>query len=459
MKGLLFIVLVTLLALVGRIVVEAFIPSLRNAFGSRGKSVRTFGRIPLSRARLAESWWSLSGSTSNDIEVGAQVVGEVFEHDLDAADPRIYFNVKGDDGENLKAYMSTRNLGWQERMTLHVGAVINAYVLNNNDNELQLGLDTPAVGGGGVSAPRQESRRGASTDDNGGAIRKNPSGISIPTRSSSKGGSGVGGLGAGQVLLNNLKTGMALEGEIASCTQYAAFVDAGVVRAGKGGTFVRVNGMLHQNDMPSDYMIQRSNNRRSKRDRDEDSGVEEMASVITKGKKMTVYVKEVYKNSGRISFSLNPTIDKASILAERAKTKQDGNDRRRARRLRRILEEITVGDTITGAVDRVVPEGVLVSFSHFGPLPVVGLLSKRDLPRQFQIPPDLKDSFQKQLLEQDFVTGREVTCGVYRVNPKSGPRMKYNLKLTFDEFGSLPSTDVTIPDSALNSFASGKKYN
>ena len=110
-----------------------------------------------------------------------------------------------------------------------------------------------------------------------------------------------------------------------------------------------------------------------------------------------------------------------------------------------------MGDTVTGTVDRVVAEGVLVSF-YLGPLP--GLLSKRDLPRQFHIPSDLKDSFQKQLLEQDFVAGREVTCGVYRVNKKSGPRVFANLKLTFEEFGALPSDEVSIPDSALQQFSS-----
>ena len=93
---------------------------------------------------------------------------------MDAADPRIYFNVKSDHDENMKGYMSTRNLGWQERMTLHIGAVINAYVLNNKGGELQLGLDPS--GDGGEAPPKREqgeSRRGASTDDNGGAIRKN----------------------------------------------------------------------------------------------------------------------------------------------------------------------------------------------------------------------------------------------------------------------------------------------
>ena len=73
--------------------------------------------------------------------------------------------------------------------------------------------------------------------------------LTFPTRSSSKGRWEHARRWFGAGVLNNLKTGMALEGEIASCTQYAAFVDAGVVRGGKGGTRVRVNGMLHQNDI------------------------------------------------------------------------------------------------------------------------------------------------------------------------------------------------------------------
>ena len=122
--------------------------------------------------------------------------------------------------------------------------------------------------------------------------------------------------------------------------------------------------------------------------------------MVTKGKKITVYVKEVYKNSG-VSLTTNPTIDKAHILAERAKTKQEGNDRRRARRLRCILEDIAVGDTVTGTVDRVVAEGVLVSFSLSGPCPWWGCCPSETC-RVSSISPDLKDSFQKQLLEQDF---------------------------------------------------------
>ena len=197
----------------------------------------------------------------------------------------------------------------------HIGAAINAYVLNNKGGELQLGLDPS--GDGGEAPPKREqgeSRRGASTDDNGGAIRRtlitSPFQRALHPRLRWE----HARRWFGQVLLNNLKTGMALEGEIASCTQYAAFVDAGVVRGGKGGTRVRVNGMLHQNDMPSDYVIQRSNNRRSKRDRDAVEE-EEPDYVVTKGKKITVYEGGV-QEPGRISYTLNPTIDKAHILAE-----------------------------------------------------------------------------------------------------------------------------------------------
>ncbi len=421
------------------------------------ETASAFRNHRVSRPSLARSSKSAQGrpsrwlsALSDDLDIGAQLLGEVYEHDADnLKDPRILFNVKGRNGENLKGALSTRNLSWQERMTLQVGAMMRVNVIGKeNDELLRLSLikSSDAILGQASAwneRGTQESQRSRS------AVRTNPVKM-IPTRSNQKGARS--GLRDEHTLLNKLKTGMELEGTITSCTAYAVFVDAGVMRAGKGGSFVPVNGMLHQNDMPAGTMIRSSNNRRTK-NREADEGDEEDDSVLSKGKRVTVYVKEVYKNSGRITFTLNPAIEKSQILAEKEKIKADGNERRRARRMRRILEDIAVGDTIIGTVDRVVSEGVLVTMEMEGAsLPITGLMSKRDLPKQFQVPPDLKDSFQKQLLEQDFVPGREVTCGVYRVNNKSNGRMKYNLKLTFEEFGSLPNGEVEVPDSALESF-------
>ena len=100
---------------------------------------------------------------------------------------------------------------------------------------------------------------------------------------------------------------------------------------------------------------------------------------------------------------------------------------------------------ILKVVKDVVPEGVLVTVSSLGPLNVTALLGKRDLPKQYEVPPDLKESFQRQLLLQDFVPGREIKCAVLKVNQDVNPGMKYNLKLLFEDFGVL----TTITDEAL----------
>ena len=73
---------------------------------------------------------------SDDVDIGSQLLGEVYEHDTNLKDPRILFNVKGRNGENLRGSLSTRNLSWQERMALQVGAMMQVYVIEKeNDNQ------------------------------------------------------------------------------------------------------------------------------------------------------------------------------------------------------------------------------------------------------------------------------------------------------------------------------------
>lgn len=161
-----------------------------------------------------------------------------------------------------------------------------------------------------------------------------------------------------------------------------------------------------------------------------------------------------------MTVTLDPSVSKAQIVAAKEKTKSEGLARRRSRRIRRKLQSLGVGDNVQGVIQAVVPEGILVTLNSLGPLNITGLLSKRDLPRQFQVPPDLKESFQRQLLQQDFKVGRKLTCSVEKINPKWNPRMAYNLKLTFENFDSeiddqfsLPSTpeeDILYDDSDDN---------
>ena len=88
------------------------------------------------------------------------------------------------------------------------------------------------------------------------------------------------------LLLNNLKTGLKLEGIIVSSTPYAAFVNVNVFRKGKAETYTQVNGMLHRGDLHQ-RLTTKSTNAQSVN-----------TGILEKGTKLTLYVKEVWKNSG-----------------------------------------------------------------------------------------------------------------------------------------------------------------
>ena len=115
---------------------------------------------------------------------------------------------------------------------------------------------------------------------------------------------------------------------------------------------------------------------------------------------------------------MDSTISKAKILELKKITQIEGRERRRARRLRRQLANVVQGQTVTGVVQKIIPDGILVTINSLGALNVTGLISKKDLPKQFEVPVEMKESFQRQLLEQDFVAGRQITCGVLAVNNK-----------------------------------------
>lgn len=383
----------------------------------------------------------LGASTLPDIPtVGASVTGEVFEHDVSSETPRVLFLLKNPDGSTITASMPSSSLSWQEKMTLQVGSLIPLKVCNvDGEGNVEVGLTTS-----GFQSSKDGIMNVMKSQDNSGGSKGEGSmkQTGLPSTISSSG-----------LLLNTMKTGMKLEGVVASCTPYAAFMNVGVVRSSRGGRYIEVNGMLHRDDMHSDVQIMSNNRKRLSSSELEDKG------MVGKGRKMTVYVKEVYKNSGRFTLTMDPTIEKQQIIDMRQQIKVEGNERRRARRMRRILDEVNEGDTVTGIVQEVVNEGVLVSISNLGSLNITGLMSKRDLPKQFQVPPDLKESFQNQLLSQDFVAGREVSCGVVKINQKSNARMKYNLKLVFEDFGSrgvLTNMEDDVPDEALEMLNEGE---
>ena len=108
-----------------------------------------------------------------------------------------------------------------------------------------------------------------------------------------------------------------MEGFVASCTPYAAFINAGVFRKGKGKRNVNVNGMLHKSDIDPETMA-KLNPRHGGRGYD----------FIEKGTPITVYVKEVYKQSGKITYTTDSSIEKAKIIEEKITIKMAGEERR-----------------------------------------------------------------------------------------------------------------------------------
>lgn len=59
----------------------------------------------------------------------------------------------------------------------------------------------------------------------------------------------------------------------------------------------------------------------------------------------------------------------------------------------------------------------------------------------------MKESFQLQLLQQDFSLGRGIRCAVFKVNPAPSEDNLYNLKLLFEEFDTLtPTDDFVVTD-------------
>lgn len=307
------------------------------------------------------------------------IVAEVDDIGGSITDPVIEFSIKDNKyaNGNTKVIMDSKKLSTNERLALHAGAIMQVYVSKiHSDNKIQVSLKPENNNGGKKMQVKSQFEDGTYR----GGTNRPPKAVSKPPNG---------------ILLNNLKTGMKLEGIVTSNTHYAAFINANIYRAAKGGTFTEVNGMLHRSESAAKLYDQAS-----------------------KGSKITVYVREVYKNSGRFTLTLDPSINKEKILLMKEKSRLEGKERRRLRRIRRQLDALSVGDVVAGTVNSVVPEGVLVSVTSLGPLPVIGLMGTRDLPKQFAVPNDLKPSFQKQLLQQDFVRGRTINCAVSKVSQK-----------------------------------------
>ena len=212
-----------------------------------------------------------------------------------------------------KASMSTKFLSPTERLALQTGSVMQVYISKldgaNPDTSLQVTLKPLDGSSGKPSISVQQSYSNAHAARvalEGGSAQRvsspsigsvNKLSVQQPwdtsaskrpnARTNTKGTPSRGNtpkLPEGAIFLNTLKTGMELQGIVQSNTNYAAFVSANVYRAATGGRACEINGLLHKVDIVDGSNLILNPN-------------------TGKGTKLKVYVKEVFKQSGRFSLT------------------------------------------------------------------------------------------------------------------------------------------------------------
>jgi hypothetical protein len=186
--------------------------------------------------------------------------------------------------------MSTKLLSSTERLALQTGSVMQVYISKvDGDDTVQVALK-PAEGS------RPVILRESTTE---GSEVKTFKPVRVVTKPAKSQEPVSPKIPSGGLLLSNLKTGMELEGIVQSCTAYAAFVSAGVYRAGKAGSFQAINGMLHKVDIiDKSFLTVGSRKSSSRNNRGYDSSENTVEGIISVGTRIKVYVKEVYKQSG-----------------------------------------------------------------------------------------------------------------------------------------------------------------
>lgn len=142
----------------------------------------------------------------------------------------------------------------------------------------------------------------------------------------------------------------------------------------------------------------------------------------------------------RISFTTDSSIRKEQVAEKFVQKRQEGLQRRQSRRLRRQLENVLAGDVVSGTVQKVVTQGIIVEVTSLGPIPVSALIGMRDLPEHLRPPESMSpDNAIKFLQETDFMVGRQLTGGVVRVHPEPDVQRMYNMKLLLEDLGDIPS--------------------
>jgi hypothetical protein len=170
--------------------------------------------------------------------------------------------------------MPVANLGFNERMVLQNGALVKVAITNEDSTgSFVVSLANPGGGGTNFQSLNAVPRNGAAGNMNPSNHRFKQQlpvvvGIEKP-------------LGPD---LNKLKAGDAIPGTVTSLTSYGAFLSTNVYRQkGKSGRWVPVDVLLHRKDIPRNMLTPSPLG---------------FAILYRPGDNVTVYVKEVFKNSG-----------------------------------------------------------------------------------------------------------------------------------------------------------------
>ncbi|CAM9307089.1 unnamed protein product, partial [Chrysoparadoxa australica] len=149
--------------------------------------------------------------------------------------------------------------------------------------------------------------------------------------------------------LSQLQAGEQLSGRVVDVKDGFAFVDCNVKRVAQHGNLKQVNAFLHWSDVKEPFHIGSSNG---------GEGTQGTTS-IHKGMTLDVFVKDVFKNQGRFTVSLDSRIDSSTVVKQRVIRRQHTSSVARRRR-GYTGQDLVEGEVLETPVSQINDKGVLV---------------------------------------------------------------------------------------------------
>ncbi|GAB5034325.1 nucleic acid-binding protein [Nannochloropsis oceanica] len=208
-------------------------------------------------------------------------------------------------------------------------------------------------------------------------------------------------------LLQDLRPGMRLHGGVVGVTDFAAFLDVKVVRKGPGGKLVRCNAMLHPHDVPPGTTLIRDAPPGQARQQ-QPTPLETDPAVIRRGIHVTVYVKDVFPNSGRFSVTLDPTVDKQKVVIARRQKRELSKKRNKVKK----LEGVEEGLEKKAQVVKLLRTALLVDIG----LPVPAFLPHSSIPESVPLE-DVRQVGVLMTVRLSEKTDKQIKCEMMRLLP------------------------------------------